>query len=74
MVLTLEESTSLQNYWPPISNKIAVCMSGGVDSSVSAYLLAKRDMKQSDLQAGFLKDQIVAVMAEWSMLQRSQSL
>lgn len=41
MFQTIEKPKSLENYTPPKGSKIAVCMSGGVDSSVAAYLLSK---------------------------------
>ncbi len=54
-ILTLEKSKTLENYWPSMDSKIAVCMSGGVDSSVSAYLLNKKGYKTIGLTGWLIK-------------------
>jgi tRNA-specific 2-thiouridylase len=55
-MLTQEKSQTLENYWPSTeSSKIAVCMSGGVDSSVSAYILAKKGYKAVGLTGWLFK-------------------
>ncbi len=53
--LALEKSKILENYWPPITSKIAVCMSGGVDSSVSAYIISKKGYETVGLTGWLIK-------------------
>ena len=53
---TLEKTNTFENYWPPVNgNKIAICMSGGVDSSVSAYLLQKKGYETIGLTGWLIK-------------------
>lgn len=40
-LISVEKPKTFEPYWPPPKSKIAVCMSGGVDSSTSAYILSK---------------------------------
>lgn len=43
MLQTIKEKiTNAKNYWPPKGSKIGVCMSGGIDSSISAYILKQK--------------------------------
>ena len=51
----LEKQKLYENYWPSLDSKIAICMSGGVDSSVSAYLLAKKGYKTVGLTGWLFK-------------------
>ena len=58
---TLEKSKTFENYWPPLvgagfpNPKIAVCMSGGVDSSVSTYLISKKGYETVGLTGWLIK-------------------
>ncbi len=51
----LENLKTFENHWPSIDSKIAICMSGGVDSSVSAYLLAEKGYKTIGLTGWLFK-------------------
>jgi len=56
MPKTLEKPNKLKNHFPPIEGtKIAVCMSGGVDSSVSAYILKKMGYEVVGLTGWLIK-------------------
>lgn len=55
-MLTQEKSKIHENYWPSTEgSKIAVCMSGGVDSSSSAYIVAKKGYKAVGLTGWLFK-------------------
>ena len=51
---TLEKQI-YENYWPSLDSKIATCMSGGVDSSVSAYLLSQKGYEVIGLTGWLIK-------------------
>lgn len=52
----LEKTKTKENYWPSKEGtKIAVCMSGGVDSSTTAYLVAKEGYKAVGLTGWLFK-------------------
>ena len=51
----LEKPNTLENYWPSIDSNIAVCMSGGVDSSVSSYILQEKGYKIVGLTGWLIK-------------------
>lgn len=51
----LEKSKTFENHWPPQGSKIAVCMSGGVDSSTSAYILSKKGCEVIGLSGWLIK-------------------
>lgn len=51
----LEKTTVHKNHWPSLDSKIAVCMSGGVDSSVSAYLLRQNGYTAIGLTGWLIK-------------------
>lgn len=51
----LENPKTFKNHWPSLDSKIAVCMSGGVDSSVSAYILANKGYKTIGLTGWLFK-------------------
>ena len=55
MLTTIENLKRVKNYWPSYDSKIAVCMSGGVDSSVSTYLLAKKGYETIGLTGWLIK-------------------
>ncbi|MBI2996777.1 MAG: tRNA 2-thiouridine(34) synthase MnmA [Candidatus Melainabacteria bacterium] len=44
-----------ENHWPREGSQIAVCMSGGVDSSISAYILHKKGYKVIGLTGWLIK-------------------
>ena len=51
----LEKLNTFENHWPSITSKVAVCMSGGVDSSVSAYLIQKKGYETVGLTGWLIK-------------------
>ncbi len=53
--LTLEKSKIYENHWPQMDSKIAICMSGGVDSSVTAYILNKKGYETIGLTGWLIK-------------------
>ena len=53
--LTLEKPNTYENYWPQMDSKIAICMSGGVDSSVTAYILNKKGYETIGLTGWLIK-------------------
>lgn len=55
MLTTLEKSKIYENYWPPKGSKIAVCMSGGVDSSISALILKEKGYETIGLTGWLIK-------------------
>lgn len=52
---TLEKPQIFENYWPLKVSKVAICMSGGVDSSVSAYLIQKKGYETIGLTGWLIK-------------------
>lgn len=50
-----QEKTNFKNHWPLLNSKIAVCMSGGVDSSTTAYLVSKKGYKTVGLTGWLFK-------------------
>lgn len=52
---TLIKHNTYENYWPSLDSKIAVCMSGGVDSSASAYIVSKKGYKAVGLTGWLFK-------------------
>ncbi len=52
---TLEKPQTYENYWPQIGSKIAVCMSGGVDSSASALILKEKGYETVGLTGWLIK-------------------
>lgn len=55
MLTTLEKSKIYENCWPPKGSKIAVCMSGGVDSSISALILKEKGYETIGLTGWLIK-------------------
>ncbi|MBI3591188.1 MAG: tRNA 2-thiouridine(34) synthase MnmA [Candidatus Melainabacteria bacterium] len=51
----LEKPKTFENSWPPEASKIAVCMSGGVDSSVSTYIIRKKGYETVGLTGWLIK-------------------
>ena len=53
--LTLEKPNMYENHWPQTDSKIAVCMSGGVDSSTTVFILKEKGYEIIGLTGWLIK-------------------
>ena len=51
----IEKKISFENHWPSKVGKVAICMSGGVDSCTSAYILKQKGYETVGLTGWLIK-------------------